>query len=149
MPMLGGAGGGVQAVLPDGSAGILPLTRGPGGFLSVAMPQAHAAGGVVGSRVVGGSPADFGVSLQPRRAQGGAANGGPTSEERVGGGVVINIVNKFDAAQTRTEERAEGGQRIVDVFIEQIKGARMTDVATGGPFGQQIAETYGMSRQGR
>ena len=144
MPMLGGAGGGVQAVLPDGSTGVLPLTRGPGGILSVALPSPHAAGGMMG-----GSPADFGISLPTRRARGGAANGGPPQQERGGGGVVINIVNKFDAAQTRTEERAEGGQRIVDVFIEQVKGALMSDVATGGPFGQQIAGTFGTSRQGR
>lgn len=63
--------------------------------------------------------------------------------------MVTSIVDKFAAAQTRTKARAKGGQRIVDVFVEQVKGALMSDVATGGRFGQQIAGTFGMSRQGR
>jgi len=68
----GGAGGGVQAVLPDGSTGIVSLIRGPGGILLVALPSAHGAGGMIG-----GSRADFGVRLPSRWKQ-----GGPPPQER-------------------------------------------------------------------
>lgn len=63
-----------------------------------------------------------------------------------GSNVVVNVINST-GAQTRTSERNEGGRRVVDVFIEQIKGSIAGDIQSGnGAVPAAMSHAFGLNR---
>jgi lambda family phage tail tape measure protein len=65
-----------------------------------------------------------------------------------GGNVTVNVVNNAAGTQATAKERTDGGgNRFVDVFIEQIKGAIASDITRGsGAVPSAIQGTYGLNR---
>ena len=67
-----------------------------------------------------------------------------------GGPVTVNVYNNAPGTKAETVERQDGGARIIDVMIEQVRGMIAEDIATGrGPLPAVMAGTYGLSRVGR
>ncbi|WP_241772775.1 phage tail tape measure protein [Rhodobacter capsulatus] len=64
--------------------------------------------------------------------------------------VTVNVYNNAPGTKATTAERQEGGDRIIDVMIDQIRGVIAEDIATGrGPLPAVMAGTYGLGRVGR
>jgi TP901 family phage tail tape measure protein len=62
-----------------------------------------------------------------------------------GNNVIVNVVESpGNGGQTR--ERNEGGTRIVDVIVEQIKAAVAHDFMSGGNIAKSAERTYGLNR---
>lgn len=63
-----------------------------------------------------------------------------------GGGVVVNVVESpGNGGQTRS--RTEGGTRIIDVLVEQVKASIASDIGRGnGAVPASLERTYGMNR---
>ncbi|TQD33061.1 phage tail tape measure protein [Rhodobacter capsulatus] len=67
-----------------------------------------------------------------------------------GAPVTVNVYNNAPGTKAETVERQEGGDRIIDVMIDQIRGVIAEDIATGrGPLPAVMAGTYGLGRVGR
>ncbi|ETD86683.1 phage tail tape measure protein [Rhodobacter capsulatus] len=67
-----------------------------------------------------------------------------------GAPVTVNVYNNAPGTKATTVERQEGGARIIDVMIDQIRGVIAEDIATGrGPLPAVMAGTYGLGRVGR
>ena len=63
------------------------------------------------------------------------------------GNVTVNVYNE-SGSTARTERRSDGrGGSVIDVFIEQVKGAIAGDIASGnGAVPSAMERTYGMRR---
>lgn len=63
------------------------------------------------------------------------------------GNVIVNVYNE-SGSTARTERRSDGrGGSVIDVFIEQVKGAIAGDIASGnGAVPSAMERTYGMRR---
>lgn len=63
------------------------------------------------------------------------------------GNVVVNVINNTDA-QAKTEKRSDGrGGSIIDVVIEQVRGAIASDISRGsGPVPAAMQSSYGLNR---
>ena len=61
--------------------------------------------------------------------------------------VVVNVINNTDA-QAKTEKRSDGrGGSIIDVVIEQVRGAIASDISRGsGPVPAAMQSSYGLNR---
>ena len=46
----------------------------------------------------------------------------------------------------QVEERADGNVRIIDVFVDQVRGALIQDVGRDGPFARALESQYGLNR---
>jgi lambda family phage tail tape measure protein len=72
---------------------------------------------------------------------------GKLGVEGGGANVTVNVVNNASGTQATARERTEGGNRIIDVMIEQVKGAIAGDIARGaGPIPGALSSTYGLNR---
>lgn len=74
--------------------------------------------------------------------------GGRLGVEAGAGSVTVNVINHASGAQATAHERTDaGGNRIVDVVIEQVKAAIAGDITRGsGPIPGALAGTYGLNR---
>jgi phage-related minor tail protein len=63
-----------------------------------------------------------------------------------GSSVQVNVINNANGTTATATERMEGGTRIVDVMIEQVKSAIAGDFTRGGPVAMAAERTYGLSR---
>lgn len=74
--------------------------------------------------------------------------GGRLGVESGAGGVTVNVINTAAGTQATAHERTDaGGNRIVDVVIEQVKAAIAGDITRGsGPIPGALAGTYGLNR---
>ena len=64
-----------------------------------------------------------------------------------GGDVVVNVINNAGGTQARAQQRTDaGGKSIIDVFIEQAKGAIVQDIGSGGAVAGALEKTYGVNR---
>lgn len=64
-----------------------------------------------------------------------------------GSNVTVNVVNHANGTQATARERNEGGNRIIDVMIEQVKSSIAGDIARGaGPIPGALSGTYGLNR---
>lgn len=65
-----------------------------------------------------------------------------------GSNVVVNVINTANGTQATQQTRSDGnGGKIIDVLIEQVKGAIAGDIARGsGPVSGALAATYGLNR---
>jgi hypothetical protein len=144
-----GGGGGGAGLIGSILGSIFGFSKG-GSFGSLALPQgiytqptffpmagsgfkAFAQGGSIG--VLGERGAEAIVPLK-RNAQGdlgvGAAN------------VTVNIVNNAGASVTTEERTTPGGDRVVDVLIEQ----KVNQAISAGRFDTTMRGTYGLIRRG-
>jgi hypothetical protein len=135
-----GGGLGIRAMGPDGSAQIIPLVR-IGGKLGVALPD-------VRRFADGGVPAMAGIRLPSTGAMGGGSDGAAT---RSGGDVRVTVNNNAaPQAMARVEERQQGGDRIIDVIIEQVEARVAGNMARGvGPVAGAMSGVYGLQRAPR
>jgi hypothetical protein len=64
-----------------------------------------------------------------------------------GANVTVNVINNA-GAETRTEKRSDGkGGSIIDVFIDQVRGAIASDISLGsGPVPAAMQSSYGLNR---
>ena len=147
LPLIAGK---VRAVTPGGET-TLPLTRTGSGHLAVLPPMpdilnrppfAFAQGGVVSQ----GRALEIGRETSPSRILASPATGGMAPR------VEVNVINNAGQVveATQTERGGMGGERIIDVMIEQIEGA-LSERAAGGrsSFAGTMAQIYGLNRQGR
>ncbi|WP_444452042.1 hypothetical protein ACTTAI_13370 [Rhodobacter capsulatus] len=64
--------------------------------------------------------------------------------------VTVNVHNNTPGAKATATERQEGGERIIDVMIDQVRSMIAEDIANGrGPVPGVLAGTYGLNRVGR
>lgn len=74
----------------------------------------------------------------------------PVSMQGGGGGsnVVVNVVNNATGAKATSQERQDSnGNRIIDVFIEQVKASIAGDISRGvGTVTSALERTYGANR---
>lgn len=65
-----------------------------------------------------------------------------------GGGVVnVNVINNASGTQATARSRSEGGNRVVDIMIEQVKNSIAGDIARGaGSLPSVLERTYGVNR---
>ena len=74
----------------------------------------------------------------------------PVAMQGGGGGsnVVVNVVNNTSGAKASAQERqGSGGQRIIDVVIEQVKASIAADISRGvGTVTSALERTYGANR---
>jgi len=74
----------------------------------------------------------------------------PAAQNRpgVGASVQVNVINNASGTQAKASERSDGnGGRIIDVMIEQIKGAIASDISRGdGSIPAAMSRTYGLNR---
>lgn len=77
----------------------------------------------------------------------GAGRLGVSAEGMGGGSVTVNVINNSNST-ARTERRTdEGGNSVIDVIIEQVKGSIASDIARGsGSVPGAIEGTYGVRR---
>ena len=63
------------------------------------------------------------------------------------GAVTVNIINNASGAQATQSTRSDGkGNQVIDVFIEQLKGAIAGDIARGnGAIPAALGRTYGLN----
>lgn len=74
------------------------------------------------------------------------ANGKLGVESSGSGGVVVNII-EAPGKGGQTQQRQEGGQNVLDVFVEKVKGAIAGDIARGdGAVPAALNSTYGLNR---
>lgn len=147
LPLIAGK---VRAVTPGGET-TLPLTRTGSGHLAVLPPMpdilnrppfAFAQGGIVSQ----GRALEVGRETGLSHLVASATAGGTAPRFEVN---VINNAGQVVEAQ-KTERGGMGGERIIDVMIEQIEGA-LSERAAGGrsSFAGTMAQIYGLNRQGR
>jgi len=63
-----------------------------------------------------------------------------------GSSVQVNVINNASGTTATANEPMEGGTRIIDVMIEQVKSAIAGDFTRGGPVAMAAERTYGLSR---
>ncbi|WP_444464233.1 hypothetical protein [Rhodobacter capsulatus] len=64
--------------------------------------------------------------------------------------MTVNVYNNAAGTKATTTERQDGGARIIDVMIDQVRGMIAEDIAMGrGPVPGVLAGTYGLNRVGR
>jgi hypothetical protein len=64
-----------------------------------------------------------------------------------GGSVEVNVINNVRGAQaTQTTRQDAGGKTIIDVLIQQVKGAIASDIASGGSVAGAMEGQYGLNR---
>jgi lambda family phage tail tape measure protein len=65
-----------------------------------------------------------------------------------GGNVTVNVINNAQGTQATARESTDGnGNRMIEVFIEQVKGAIAGDISRGsGAVPDAMASTYGLNR---
>jgi hypothetical protein len=70
------------------------------------------------------------------RASGGSSN------------VTVNVINNAQGTKATARESTDGsGNRMIEVFIEQVKGAIAGDISRGsGSVPDAMASTYGLNR---
>lgn len=159
LPLRQGPGGlGVLATGPGGQSGVLPLARGAGGALGVAVPDApmpFAKGGVP-------SLAGLTVAL-PEPPQLFARGGGAGSDMRAavvpaapGGGAggrdrpVSVVVNNHTPAKIEARERMTDGGLQVEILVEQVEQALADRKARGvGALAAVDKTIFGQTRRGR
>lgn len=67
--------------------------------------------------------------------------------DAAGAGVTVNVINNASGTQATARERSDGGNRIIDVVIEQVKSSIAGDISRGaGPIPGALAGTYGLNR---
>ena len=73
---------------------------------------------------------------------------GQLGVQGAGGNVQVNVYNNTSGTQATTRQRTgAGGANIVDVIIEQVKGAIAGDIARGnGSIPAAMSSTYGLNR---
>jgi hypothetical protein len=66
----------------------------------------------------------------------------------IGSNVTVNVINNANGTQaTARETKDSGGNRMIEVFIEQVKGAIAGDISRGdGAVPSAMASTYGLNR---
>jgi hypothetical protein len=63
-----------------------------------------------------------------------------------GGGLTVNLIENSNKAG-QVQQRQSGGQNILDIYIEKIRGAVAQDISRGsGPIPAAMEATYGMNR---
>jgi hypothetical protein len=134
-----GGGLGIRAI-GAGGAQVVPLIR-VGGKLGVQLPnmQRFADGGV---------PSAAGIRLPSASLLGDAKD----EQKRGVGGDVKVIVNNNAAPQAMAtvEERQQGGERIIEVMIEQVEAGIASNAARGvGPMAGMLSGVYGLRRAPR
>ena len=73
----------------------------------------------------------------------------PANQNNGGGAnVQVNVINNASGTQAQARERTDSnGGKIIDVFIEQVKGAIAGDIARGdGAIPAAMSRTYGLNR---
>jgi lambda family phage tail tape measure protein len=68
----------------------------------------------------------------------------PAQLRALGGKVTVNVINN-SPAQVRTEERQDGGERVIDVIIDQVTGLIGRDIARGGGLAPLLERRYGLT----
>lgn len=64
-----------------------------------------------------------------------------------GGGVEVNVINNANGTQaTQTTRQDAGGKTIIDVLVEQIKGAIASDISKGGTVATAMESQYALNR---
>jgi len=65
-----------------------------------------------------------------------------------GSNVTVNVINNANGTQASTRETKDsGGNRMIEVFIDQVKGAIAGDITRGdGAVPSAMASTYGLNR---
>ena len=159
MPLRRGPGG--LSVVASGPGGetLLPLQRGLSGSLGVRLTGAQSAGGrspvmdraplafAVGG-IVGGS--SFLLGEQANEEGAGPLRPGRAQRSDIPLSVVVEITNQGPPVTARqTGQRSEGGKHIIEMLIEQTKGAAMSDIARGGDLAGVMEATYGLQRRGQ
>ena len=62
------------------------------------------------------------------------------------GDVILNITTPAGTAVTKSNQRQQGNNRVMEVMIEQVKGAVANDIAQGGQVATALQGTYGLNR---
>jgi len=62
------------------------------------------------------------------------------------GDVILNITTPAGTAVTKSNQRQQGNNRVLEVMIEQVKGAVANDIAQGGVVATAMQGTYGLNR---
>ena len=108
--------------------------------------MAFAVGGIVGGSTFRlGEQAD-GYPAPPLRAGRGAGGAGGDGSLSV----VVEITNNGPPITAQqTGQRSDGSKHIIEMMIEQSKGAAMSDIARGGALAGVMEATYGLQRRGR
>jgi hypothetical protein len=127
---------------------VLPLTRGPGGVLGVAIPQAPALAGVT----VGmpSAPVPFAKGGVPGRdIRAAVVPSGQAAAARAGA-PVINITNSHPSARVEAQNGPGGQDMSIDIIIEQIDSGLAERMSRGvGPSAALMGQAFGLSRRGR
>lgn len=125
LSMIGFADGGVMT-----SSGPLPLKKYAGGGIANSPQLAMFGEGSMNEAYV---PLPDGRSI-------------PVTMKGGGGGVVVNIIES-PGNGGQVSERNDGGTRVIDVMVEQVKGAIARDIAQGrGPITGAMERSYGLTR---
>lgn len=68
-----------------------------------------------------------------------------SSPRSSGNNVVVNVIENPERAG-QTEQRQDGDKTIIDVMVQQVKRAMISDVGRGGEFSRAMSSQYGLSR---
>ncbi len=137
---LGFAKGGVPDLVPFAAGGMPPLPAFRNSI--VERPTFFAMGGARrGVMGEAGSEAIMPLTRGPGGRLGVAAHGGD-------GGVVVNVINNAGGVKVSQSKRNENGSSIIDVVIDQVKGAVVDDIARGGSIADAMSNTFGLNRRG-
>lgn len=143
-----------------GAEAILPLVRGPAGLSvrgigpsgELALPLARGAGGALGVVV---PFARGGVPRVPERLAAATrampAAPPPTAAAPPVVNLRVNVETRGGAGDERVavRERAEGGDRVLDVVIERVAARLVQDTARGRGLAPVFEGLYGIARRGR
>ena len=146
--LLGGTGGGTGSLgLPQPFAlGGVPVGPGLRAYSGTIVDKPTffpmAKGAAVGLMGEAGAEAVMPLARDGSGRLGVRASGG-------GGDVVVNISTP-PGTKASSNERSQGGDRIIDVIIEMVSTAIAGDISQGrGPVPDSMTNTYGLSRVGR
>ena len=74
-------------------------------------------------------------------------NGHVTPNSSLGSNVQVNIIESPGSGKSGTTQTSEsGGKTIIDVFVEQVKGAIAKDIGSGGMVAGAMESQYGLNR---
>lgn len=140
-----------------------PLAKAVGGFDFGSLFSANANGGVYSSPSLSAYSGGVYSTPQAFKFANGAGIFGEAGPEAImplkrgadgklgvsGGGsnVQVNVIESPGSAKSGTTQTSEsGGKTIIDVFVEQVKGAIAKDIGSGGMVAGAMESQYGLNR---
>lgn len=117
-------------------AGVAPGTYNAPVFFPMQNPRAFATGGI---GVLGEAGPEAVVPLPDGKSI-------PVDMHGAAAHVEINVIEAPGQGGGQRERQGQGGQRIIDVFVERVRADMAQDVASGGTLSRALEQQYGLNR---